>query len=97
MRALSSHNRPLFLFFLLQKQVIPFFISNAKFFHSFCKATKVVEAEMHKLEKVLDMIKFKCWYYDQAIADGAENRVLSMIPDGLPDEIRAAYENAHIG
>lgn len=63
----------------------------------FFRQRKVVEAEMHKLEKVLDMIKFKCWYYDQAIADGAENRVLSMIPDGLPDEIRAAYENAHIG
>lgn len=57
----------------------------------------VVEAEIHKLEKVLDMIKFKCWYYDQAISDGSEDRILSMIPDGLPDEIRKAYENAHIG
>jgi hypothetical protein len=63
----------------------------------FFSSRKVVEAEIHKLEKVLNMIKFKCWYYDQAIADGSEDRVLSMIPDGLPDEIRAAYENAHIG
>lgn len=63
----------------------------------FFRQKNVVEAEIHKLEKVLDMIKFKCWYYDQAIADGSEDRVLSMVPDGLPDEIRAAYENAHIG
>lgn len=62
----------------------------------FFRKKNVVEAEIHKLEKVLDMIKFKCWYYDQAIADGSEDRVLSMIPDGLPDEIRTAYENAHI-
>lgn len=61
----------------------------------FFRQKDVVEAEIHKLEKVLDMIKFKCWYYDQAIADGSEDRVLGMIPDGLPDEIRAAYENAH--
>lgn len=63
----------------------------------FFRQKNVVEAEIHKLEKVLDMIKFKCWYYNQAIADGSEDRVLSMVPDGLPDEIRAAYENAHIG
>jgi DNA-binding transcriptional MerR regulator len=63
----------------------------------FLRQKDAVEAEIHKLEKVLDMIKFKCWYYEQAISDGSEDRVRGMIPDGLPDEIRAAYENAHIG
>lgn len=63
----------------------------------FFRRKNAVEAEINKLEKVLDMIKFKCWYYDQAIADGSEDRALAMIPDELPDEIRAAYENAHNG
>lgn len=63
----------------------------------FFRQKNVVEAEILKLEKVLDMIKFKCWYYEQAVADGSEDRVRSMIPDELPDEIRTAYENAHIG
>lgn len=54
-----------------------------------------VEDEMKQLEKTLDMLKFKCWYYEQAIKDGSEDRLKSLIPDRLPEEIRKAYENAH--
>ena len=56
---------------------------------------KAVEEEMKQLEKTLDMLKFKCWYYEQAIKDGSEDRLKALIPDHLPDEIRKAYENAH--
>lgn len=56
---------------------------------------KAVEEEMKQLEKTLDMLKFKCWYYEQAIKDGSEDRLKSLIPDHLPDGIRKAYENAH--
>ena len=44
---------------------------------------------------MLDMLKFKCWYYEQAIKDGSEDRLKALIPDRLPDGIRKAYENAH--
>ena len=54
-----------------------------------------VEEEMKQLEKTLDMLKFKCWYYEQAIKDGSEDRLKTLIPDRLPDGIRKAYENAH--
>ena len=54
-----------------------------------------VEDEMKQLEKTLDMLKFKCWYYEQAIKDGSEDRLKALIPDHLPDGIRKAYENAH--
>ena len=27
--------------------------------------------------------------------DGSEDRVRSMIPNGLPEDVRKAYENAH--
>ena len=54
-----------------------------------------VEEEMKQLEKTLDMLKFKCWYYEQAIKDGSEDRLKELIPDHLPDGIRKAYENAH--
>ena len=54
-----------------------------------------VEDEMKQLEKTLDMLKFKCWYYEQAIKDGSEDRLKSLIPDRLPEKIRKAYENAH--
>ena len=54
-----------------------------------------LEAELVHVNKVLDMLKFKCWYYEQATHDGCEDRVQSMIPNGLPDDVRRAYENAH--
>lgn len=56
---------------------------------------KTVEAEIEHLNKALDMIKFKCWYYEQAIRDGSEDGLKAQIPDRLPDGIREAYENAH--
>lgn len=61
----------------------------------FIKQKKDVEGQIKRMNRVLDMIKFKCWYYDQAIADGSEDRVKSMSPEEMPDEIRKAYENTH--
>ena len=56
-----------------------------------------VEEEMRDMNRALDMLTFKRWYYEQAIADGNESRVKSLIPDGLPPAIRAAYDNSHEG
>ena len=61
----------------------------------FEKQRKRLEAELIHMNKVLDMLKFKCWYYEQAMRDGCEDQVQSMIPDGLPGDVRRAYENAH--
>ena len=61
----------------------------------FEKQRKRLEAELIHMNKVLDMLKFKCWYYEQAMRDGGEDQVQSMIPDGLPGDVRKAYENAH--
>ena len=54
-----------------------------------------VEDEMKQLEKTLDMLKFKCWYYEQAIRDGNEEKIAAMIPDELPDDIRVIYDSSH--
>ena len=54
-----------------------------------------VEAEINRMNKTLDMIRFKCWYYEQAIADGSEERLNRMLPDSLPPEIQKLYDNAH--
>ena len=56
---------------------------------------KQVEAEITKLNKTLDMLNFKCWYYSEAIKDGNEDRIKSMIPDELPNSIKSAYMNSH--
>ena len=56
---------------------------------------KQVEEEITKLNKTLDMLNFKCWYYSEAIKDGNEDRIKSMIPDELPNSIKSAYINSH--
>lgn len=61
----------------------------------FEKQKASLEAEIERMNQVLDMLRFKCWYYEQAIRDGNEDRLKAMIPDGLPDGIREAYQNAH--
>lgn len=61
----------------------------------FEKQRKTVEAEIEHMNKVLDMIKFKCWYYEQALQDGNEDRVHGMIPDKLPENIQKMYDHAH--
>lgn len=56
---------------------------------------EIMEAEMEKMQKALDMIQFKIWYYDTAMKDGSEDGIRSMLPDNLPDEIQKLYDHAH--
>ena len=60
----------------------------------FVRQKAAVEAEIKRLNRVLDMISYKCWYYEEAIKDGNEARVGSMNPEERPPDIRRAYENA---
>ena len=59
------------------------------------KPKKQVEAEIIKLNKTLDMLNFKCWYYSEAIKDGNEERLKNIIPNELPNSIKSAYINSH--
>lgn len=59
------------------------------------KRQAAVEAELEQMKKALDMICFKCWYYEQAMNDGNEERLNKMLPDRLPGEIQAMYNHAH--
>ena len=59
------------------------------------KQKETVEAEIAHMNKFLDMLRFKCWYYDQAIQDGSEDRIKSLLPDHLPDDIQLLYDHAH--
>lgn len=61
----------------------------------FLHQKEAVEREIQRMEKVLDMLRFKCWYYDQAIKDGNEDRLNEMLPDNLPKEIQIMYDHAH--
>lgn len=60
------------------------------------EAQKVrMEEEIARMNRTLDMLKFKCWYYEQAIRDGNEKKLAAMIPNKLPEDIRAIYDSSH--
>ena len=70
----------------------------------FVRQAERVEAEIERLEtkiaevesqKSLDMIRFKCWFYEQLMRDGDEARVRAMLPDHLPADIQKIYDHAH--
>lgn len=61
----------------------------------FLKQKEAVEAKIERMNKVLDMLNFKCWYYGEAIKDGNEQRLLSMKPEDMPKDIREIYEKSH--
>ena len=58
----------------------------------FLKRKKAVEEEIERMERTLALINYKCWYYEEAIKDGNEERLQNMSPEDMPEEIREAYE-----
>lgn len=61
----------------------------------FVRQKEAVEVEMEHLSKVLDMLRFKCWFYEQAIAQGDDAEIRKLLPDRLPEDIQKAYDHAH--
>ena len=61
----------------------------------FRRQKQSVEEELNRLHRVLAMLRFKCWYYEQAIQDGNEERLRVLTPEEMPEDIRSAYEQSH--
>ena len=80
------------LFFKWVKQGSKSYLKRKQLFE---KRKEAVEQEIKDLEKTLDMLKFKCWYYDEAIKDGSEDKIYSMIPNKLPKDIQKLYNKTH--
>ena len=60
----------------------------------FARRRAAVEQEMAQLQKTLDMLNYKCWYYDTAIAEGGEEGIRAMLPDKLPPEVQKLYDSS---
>lgn len=54
-----------------------------------------IEKQMKDLQKVLDMVKYKCWYYNKAVKEGTEKNIKNITLEEMPKDIRKLYENAH--
>jgi DNA-binding transcriptional MerR regulator len=58
----------------------------------FYERRAAVLEQMAELQKTLDTINFKCWYYETAVKEGSENASKNMPPSEMPEDIRALYE-----
>lgn len=61
----------------------------------FEKRKKAVELEIEKLQKTLDILNYKCWYYDKAIKDNTEDKIYKLLPNKLPPKIQKLYDSFH--
>ena len=51
--------------------------------------------EIENLNKTLDMLEYKSWYYSKLLETNDEFKVKELIPNNLPQNIKKAYLNAH--
>lgn len=51
---------------------------------------EAVRAQMAQLQKTLDTLDFKCWYYETAKEAGTTDVLRSMPPEEIPEQYRAA-------
>ncbi len=58
----------------------------------FRKQKANVEAEIERMRKVLDVLKYKCWYYEQAVEKG---HYIDLSADEVPEEMRELYLKIH--
>lgn len=61
------------------------------------KQKQKVESEIYNMKRTLDMINFKCWYYDKAIEYGNEETLNPIRMEDMPKDILRAYINTHDG
>lgn len=59
---------------------------------------EAVKEQIKQMQETLALLEFKCWYYEQAIQDGTEDRVRSLSLDEIPEEhknIRKKMNTVH--
>lgn len=47
-----------------------------------------VQKQMEALQKTINMLRYKCWYYDTAVAAGTEAGVKNLPADEIPEDVR---------
>ncbi|SMC62790.1 MerR family transcriptional regulator [Papillibacter cinnamivorans] len=60
----------------------------------FHERKRVVETQINELQKTLDTINYKCWYYDAAVAAGTADVHKCMLQEEIPEEIRKLKERS---
>lgn len=54
----------------------------------FYERLEEVAKQMETLQKTMYTLKYKCWYYDRALANGSEEKVKNLSVEEIPEELR---------
>lgn len=57
---------------------------------------KAVEEQMAELQKTLNTVTYKCWFYDTAVAAGTESAPKNTKFKDMPEEIQKAYKESNL-
>lgn len=58
----------------------------------FRRRRAAVEDQMAALRETLQLLEYKCWYYETALAAGSESAVRALPPEAVPENCRPALE-----
>lgn len=50
---------------------------------------------LEELKKTLNLIEYKCWYYQEAVKRGTDKDMKNLDIDSLPIQIKNLYIKAH--
>ena len=53
----------------------------------FYERLAVVTKQMEQLQKTMNTLRFKCWYYDTALSAGTEEVPKNLPPEEIPEDI----------
>lgn len=54
----------------------------------FYRQKEAVEQQMAELQKTLDTVTYKCWFYDTAVKAGTASVLAHMKPEDMPEKIQ---------
>lgn len=61
----------------------------------FRKQKENVLSEIARLQETLNLIKYKEWYYTQAVKDGTEQNIKNMPLEKMPKEVQEEFKKCH--
>lgn len=56
---------------------------------------EILRKELEELRGVLDVIEYKCWYYERACKEGSESAIKDLSPSDIPEKFRKTRESLH--
>jgi len=62
----------------------------------FCERLDAASAQMEALQKTINVLKYKCWYYKTALELGSEEPLKDMPENKIPEEL-LRYKNDYFG